>query len=124
MQERYLALAPEPTARRVRPPCARGRWAQNQPLESAQGTDTYDFSRIYSPDNSDETFVVLTFSGGGTRAAALAYGVLDKLYKTPLNNSGKTLLSEVDVISTVSGGSFTGAYYTLFGNKIFNDFKD
>ena len=99
-------------------------YPQNQPLKSAQGTDTYDFSRINSLDNSDETFVVLTFSGGGTRAAALAYGVLDKLRQTPIDKNHKTLLDEVDVISTVSGGSFTGAYYTLFGNKIFTDFKD
>ncbi|MGV8057037.1 MAG: patatin-like phospholipase family protein [Smithellaceae bacterium] len=99
-------------------------YPQNQPLESAQGTDTYDFNRINSQDNSDETFVVLTFSGGGTRAAALAYGVLDKLRTIHFGSTGKTLLDEVDVISTVSGGSFTGAYYTLFGNKIFAEFKD
>ena len=73
-------------------------YPQNQPLESAQGTDTYDFSRINSLDNSDETFVVLTFSGGGTRAAALAYGVLDKLRQTPIDKNHKTLLDEVDVI--------------------------
>ncbi len=96
----------------------------NQPLESTPGNDSYDFSRLNAPDNSDETFVVLTFSGGGTRAAALAYGVLDKLRETQIDKNQKTLLSEVDVISTVSGGSFTGAYYTLFGNKIFTDFKD
>ncbi len=99
-------------------------YLQNKPLESARDTDTYDFSRINSPENSDETFVVLTFSGGGTRAAALAYGVLDKLRQTQIAKNQKTLLAEVDVISTVSGGSFTGAYYTLFGNKIFAEFKD
>jgi len=99
-------------------------YPQNQPLESAQGANAYDFSRINSPDKSDETFVVLTFSGGGTRAAALAYGVLAKLQETQIDKNQKTLLSEVDVISAVSGGSFTGAYYTLFGNKIFADFKD
>lgn len=106
----------------VLPGCS--HYPQNQPLTSAQCGDIYDFSKINSSENSDETFVVLTFSGGGTRAAALAYGVLEKLNKTPLGSTGKTLLSEVDVISTVSGGSFTGAYYTLFGNKIFTEFKD
>ena len=38
----------------------------------------YDFdSRL--PDNDERLFVVLAFSGGGTRAAALSYGVLDAL---------------------------------------------
>lgn len=95
----------------------------NQPLTAARSADTYDFERVNPPDNGDETFVVLTFSGGGTRAAALAYGVLAKLRETRIDKT-RTLLDEVDVISTVSGGSFTGAYYTLFGNKIFTDFKD
>ena len=98
-------------------------YLQNQPLGSAVCNDGYNFANLSSPENSDETFVVLTFSGGGTRAAAFAYGVLAKLRDTRLTEK-KTLLDEVDVISTVSGGSFTGAYYTLFGNKIFAEFKD
>src|SRR6202040_957225 len=63
--------------------------------------------------NSDSIFVILTFSGGGTRAAALAYGVLRELAQTPIDTGSRTrsLLEEVDVISTVSGGSFAGAFY-------------
>lgn len=99
-------------------------YPENQRLDSPACTETYNFSKIGSPDESDETFIVLTFSGGGTRAAALAYGVLAKLREMPSGKPGQTLLSEVDVISTVSGGSFTGAYYALFGNRIFTDFKD
>ncbi|MEN6624470.1 MAG: patatin-like phospholipase family protein, partial [Smithella sp.] len=95
----------------------------NQPLTSVKFEDNYDFEKINQPENGDETFIVLTFSGGGTRAAALAYGVLAKLQQTGIDKA-RSLLDEVDVISTASGGSFTGAYYTLFGNKIFTDFKD
>jgi len=40
-----------------------------------------------------------------------------------LPGKDKTLLDEVDVISTVSGGSFTGSYYALFGDRIFDDYK-
>jgi NTE family protein len=76
-------------------------------------------------DRSDELLLVLTFSGGGTRAAALAYGVLEQLAQTEIILGGRkrTLLDEVDAISGVSGGSFTAAYYGLFGWKIFDDFE-
>lgn len=76
--------------------------------------------------NSDSLFVCLSFSGGGTRAAAFAYGVLNKLKQTPVTWEGKTktLLDEVDCISGISGGSFTAAYYGLFGERIFKDFRD
>lgn len=76
-------------------------------------------------DRSEELTVILTFSGGGTRAAALSYGVLNALRKTPitLNNKKRRLLDEVDLISSVSGGSFTSAYYGLFGDDIFEDFE-
>lgn len=76
------------------------------------------------PHNSDSLFVILTFSGGGTRAAALSYGVLEKLRNTTITWEGqkRSLLDEVDVISSVSGGSFTAAYYTLFRDKTFTQF--
>lgn len=74
---------------------------------------------------SEELTVILTFSGGGTRAAALSYGVLDELRRTPvvINHQQRRLLDEVDLISSVSGGSFTSAYYGLFGDRIFQDFE-
>jgi len=33
------------------------------------------------------------------------------------------LLDELDVIYALSGGTFTGAYYSLFGDRIFHDFE-
>lgn len=74
----------------------------------------------------DKLFVALSFSGGGTRAAALSFGVLSKLREIGIEQggSGATLLDEVDVISSVSGGSFTSAYYGLFGNSIFEDYRE
>lgn len=73
-----------------------------------------------------DVLFLLAFSGGGTRAAALSYGVLEELKDTQYQNSGNgtRLLDEVDRISSVSGGSFTSAYYGLFGDQIFDDFKD
>ncbi len=76
--------------------------------------------------NSNGLFVVLTFSGGGTRAAAFSYGVLETLRDTEIVWKGerKSLLDEVDIISSVSGGSVTAAYYGLFGDRIFRDFEE
>ena len=72
----------------------------------------------------DKIYVALAFSGGGTRAAALSYGVMKRLKATTIQNGARTLLDEIDVISSVSGGSFTAAYYGLFGDQLFSDFKD
>lgn len=77
------------------------------------------------PGNSETLLFYVTFSGGGTRAAAFAYGVLEELKKTRVMVDGKVrrLLDEVDVISAVSGGSFTAGYYGLFGEGLFQDFE-
>ena len=74
---------------------------------------------------NDVTFI-LSFSGGGTRAAAMAYGVLEELRDTNVVVDGRSrrLLDEVDHISSVSGGSFTAAYYGLNGDGIFDTFED
>ena len=95
----------------------------NQPLSPAEPQKDYVYETFSQPAETDETFVVLTLSGGGTRAAALAYGVLEQMRRTGLPGTDRTLLDEVDVISTVSGGSFTGAYYALFGDRLFADFR-
>jgi len=67
----------------------------------------------------------LALSGGGTRAAAFAYGVFEELRATPITVDGeaRTMLDEVDTISGVSGGSFPAAYYGLFGDRLFEDFE-
>ncbi len=100
--------------------CAQRVW--NTPITETTSA-RYNFKNNL-PQNSDDVFVVLAFSGGGTRAAALSYGVLEKLRDTPVTIDGveRRLLDEVDVISSVSGGSYTAAYYGLFGDDIFARF--
>lgn len=103
--------------------CASRVW--NPPLPPAPSAAPYVFANRLPRHNSSETFVVLAFSGGGTRSAAFSYGLLRKLRDTPVTLAGKTgsLLDEVDVISSVSGGSYTAAYYGLFGQRIFTDYE-
>ena len=75
--------------------------------------------------NSDKLFVVLTFSGGGKRAAAFSYGVLEALRDvkvTTPDGEVHPLLDEIDLISAVSGGAFTAAYYALHGRDTFDAF--
>ena len=64
-------------------------------------------------------------AGGGTRAAAFSYGVMQELAATRIAVGGKEqrLLDEVDVVSGVSGGSFPAAYYALYGDRIFTEFE-
>ena len=100
---------------------------ENDRLDRMPGSSGYRFSNLVpGNDNSDSLFVILTFSGGGTRAASLAYGVLEKLRDTRITWEGRNrrLLDEVDVISSVSGGSLPAAYFALFGERTFAEFPD
>ena len=97
----------------------------NEPIKEVHPNAGYRAAQIKDPENSDHMLLFLTFSGGGTRAASLSYGVLEELKKTEVVIDGKRrrLLDEVDGISSVSGGSFTAGYYGLFGDRIFEDFE-
>lgn len=92
-------------------------------LDAVDPAKGYRYERLDASANKDDLFVVVTFSGGGTRAAALAYGVLEELRRTTVTVRGepRNLLKEVDIISSVSGGSFTAAYYGARGDEIFQD---
>jgi NTE family protein len=74
---------------------------------------------------NQQDLVILAFSGGGTRAAAFSYGVLEALRRIEVvTHSGRNtrMLDEVDVITGVSGGSFTALAYGLYGEKLFDDY--
>ena len=106
--------------------CASNGVIHNRPLASMSGQPTYSMREIYGKRPQSELSLGLSFSGGGTRAAALAYGVLLELRETPgiVNGAQRKLLDEVSFISSVSGGSFTAAYYGLYGDRIFDDFEN
>ncbi len=104
--------------------CA-GRGPIEQPLAKwTPHSDTAALEQIQG-DRSPELAVMLAFSGGGTRASALAYGVMQELAKATVQTEygERTLLDEVDIISSVSGGSFTAAYYGLYGQRLFSEFE-
>ena len=98
---------------------------ENKGLVQFKPDDGYRLKNLQADVlNSDEVFIVLSFSGGGTRAATFSYGAMEELAATTIGYGGtkRRLLDEVDIISSVSGGSFTAAYYALYGNRLFADF--
>ncbi len=99
-------------------------YEKNAPLHTYQAGSGYVYPTPSETAEQDKLFIALAFSGGGTRASAFSYGVLKGLEETALpGKPDMTLLDEVDVISSVSGGSFTAAYYGLYHKEIFIDFK-
>ena len=107
--------------------CASYGVIDNTPLKVSSVSGGYSIRSGGGRDRaSNDISLILAFSGGGTRAAALAYGVLEELRDTSILIDGKPrrLLDEIDTISSVSGGSFTSAYYGLYGDRIFDDFED
>jgi len=77
-----------------------------------------------SPDAPD-LLVMVAFSGGGKRSASFGYGALKGMrgLMIPTPAGPRSLLSQVDAISGVSGGSFPAAYYGLYRDKAFGRFE-
>src|SRR2546430_14108306 len=72
---------------------------------------------------TDPSFgLVVAFSGGGTRAAAFSYGVLEELRRTMVGGpQPHRLLDDVDVVTRVSGGRVTALSYALYGERLFTE---
>lgn len=97
----------------------------NDPLTRIDDGSGYRANRRWSAERSNELLLIVAFSGGGTRAASFAYGVLEGLDETRVSIGGRevSLLDEIDHVTGVSGGSFTAAYLGLHGRGIFEDFE-
>ncbi len=101
--------------------------APNAPLRHYDPAYGYRVSATSGDaDDSRELLLLLSFSGGGMRAAAFAYGVLKALADARVRFDGRerALVDEIDLITSVSGGSFPAAYFALRGRRIFDDFED
>ena len=107
--------------------CQYVRPIPNAPLETWKPNSGYRFVNVAPPgaENSDSLLFLAAFSGGGTRASALAFGALRELayHQILWEGKKKRLLDELDLIHALSGGTFTGGYYALFRDQIFHDFE-
>lgn len=96
--------------------CAPWNEPRNQPLQGEnapladQGT------------GDGELYIGLAFSGGGFRATAFAYGMLEELRAAGEGPEG--LLDEVRLVSGVSGGSIMAAQFGLRGPEGLTGFRD
>ncbi len=105
--------------------CASGNF--NQP--DNQPTSSVPSPAEFRPENYlgfGETIIGLSFSGGGTRASAFSYGVIEELaaHETRSGGIGKSLIDDVRFVSGVSGGSVTAVYFALHGAKTIPAFRD
>ncbi len=77
-----------------------------------------------SVQENAETAIGLSFSGGGTRASAFAFGVLQELGRTDAHTASRSsLIDQVSLVSGVSGGSVTAAYFALHGRETLGNFR-
>ncbi|NOT42079.1 MAG: patatin-like phospholipase family protein, partial [Alphaproteobacteria bacterium] len=105
--------------------CASLSAQTNRPLETAINGPAYRIDAI--PDNtSAELFVVLSFSGGGKRSSAFGYGALTALREITVDfgKGRRKLTEEIDVVTGVSGGSFTASAFALKRDALFESYVD
>lgn len=104
--------------------------------KSSVGADAhapYDLSRWLASDRPlPNPSIVITMSGGGNRAAALAYAALAELRNHEVPCAAEeatkmpcTLLDNVVLVSGISGGAFTASAFAMNGEAIFsNGYKE
>lgn len=105
--------------------CSLVQFQPTQTLDHIDKTQGYRFENAVSGSLKDDTLIVMMFSGGGTRAAALGYGVLETLQQHPIHINGQKtdLVQAADVVYGVSGGSVLAAYYALHGAETIPRFE-
>jgi len=98
----------------------------NPPLREYKASEAHQFERLELKRGTHEDLVILAFSGGGTRAAAFSYGALETLRRIRMIQDGKpvSMLDEIDLITGVSGGSFTALAYRLYGDALFDEYEN
>ncbi|MBV8914686.1 MAG: patatin-like phospholipase family protein [Acetobacteraceae bacterium] len=114
--------------------CASLRIVDSKPLPQAKlepiGADRisrggYRLDGLAVSEDAPDLMVLVAFSGGGKRSASFGYGALKGMRDLMVSTrrGPRSLLSQVDAMSGVSGGSFPAAYYGLYREKTFGQFE-
>ncbi|MBN1572049.1 MAG: patatin-like phospholipase family protein [Deltaproteobacteria bacterium] len=69
--------------------------------------------KAYNALDDGDYFLAVTVSGGGSRSAVWSAAVFRELFRQAKLPDGRSILDEIDYISSVSGGSVSSAYYCL-----------
>jgi NTE family protein len=95
--------------------------ADSAPPEPLDAADVLPLTR---PVAEGELYIGVAFSGGGHRASAFAFGVLQELAATgaPANRDG--LASDVHFLAGVSGGSVVATWFALHGAAGLASFRE
>jgi NTE family protein len=100
-------------------------FAASQYKKNTEYSARYEFSNwlteahvsLLSPD-----LIIVTFSGGGIRAAALAAATIEELRKFTIN--GKSLTNNIVLVSSTSGGSIAAGYMAAHGFDQYERFRE
>jgi NTE family protein len=95
----------------------------NVPLGGAGIADSLTMG-FEDPAGLDDLLIGLSFSGGGTRAAAFSFGVLQEMDRIRMPRATDSMFDRIDFISGVSGGSVTAAYVGLKKRAALSDFRE
>ena len=101
--------------------------ATYQPLQTIEQLNPQSGYRMKDViKQQDSNLILLMFSGGGSRAAALGYGVLEQFKHTPVKSGRQegNLLENIDLVYGVSGGSLLAAYFALQGADVIPKFEN
>ena len=106
--------------------CSLVAYQPTKTIDRVRENEGYRLELSIQRSNQDNTLVIMMFSGGGTRAAALGYGVLTAFNDYPLLLNGRrtTLTASSDLVFGVSGGSVLAAYYALHGEQVIPRFEE
>jgi NTE family protein len=94
---------------------------ENTPLTPGQ---TNDERRTVDDSHADRPLILVAVSGGGSRAAALGWAVLRELstFHYVTGGQSRSLIDDVKVVSSVSGGSVIAADFALYGPEALDSF--
>lgn len=93
--------------------CASTRF-ENYPLADGQVNEE---RRAIDVSHKERPFILVAISGGGSRAATLGWVVLRELSRFRYADDGQShsLIDDIAVVSSVSGGSVIAAHFALYG---------
>lgn len=99
--------------------------AWNKPLNPPLNGDNPGLVDATGGAADDALYVGLAFSGGGMRASAFAYGMLQELQaQGAITGTPDGILDHVRLVSGVSGGSVTAAQFGLYGARGLDGYRE